>query len=181
MRAAETVEFTDALTAQGRSPEIPEADDVYGWLIGSWKLDVRYYWVDVADRGLKGEVHFSRVLEGRAVQDVWIMPKRSERTAAADKSANMYGLTLRVWDPSIKAWRVTWVNPVTGARNDLIGRWSGKEIVQLGALDDGTPIRWNFTEITSNSFLWRGEMLDPDGKTWSLKGEFRATRIDRSK
>jgi undecaprenyl-diphosphatase len=31
------------------------------------------------------------VLEGRAIQDVWIMPRRSGRSAASAKSNNMYG------------------------------------------------------------------------------------------
>jgi hypothetical protein len=28
------------LAAPGRSPEIPESADAYGWLVGSWDLDV---------------------------------------------------------------------------------------------------------------------------------------------
>lgn len=165
------------LTAAGRSPEIPESADVYGWLIGSWELDVCHYVIDMTARRMKGEAHFGRVLEGRAVQDVWIMPRRSERTAEVDKAANMYGTTLRVWDPSIQAWRVTWINPVTGRRDELIGRWSGKDIVQVGTHADGTPIRWIFTEITPDSFRWIGEALQRDGKTWTLEGEFRAKRM----
>lgn len=166
-----------ALAAPGRSPEIPEAEDIYGWLVGSWELDVVHYWVDVAARGIKGEAHFAWVLEGRAVQDVWIAPRRSQRAGALDKSVNTYGTTLRVWDASIQAWRVTWINPVTGLRNELIGRRRGKDVVQLGALSDGTPIRWRFTEITPDSFRWIGESLEPDGKTWKLGGEFRARRM----
>lgn len=163
--------------AGGRSPEIPEAMDVYGWLIGSWELDVRTYWADVSARGLKGEVHFAWVLEGRAVQDVWIMPRRGERTAEPDRACNMYGTTLRVWDPDLQAWRVSWFNPVTGARCDLIGRWSGKDIVQIGVLPNGSPTRWLFTEITPDSFRWTGENLQADGVTWKLEGDFRARRM----
>jgi hypothetical protein len=165
------------LAAPGRSPEIPESADVYGWLTGSWELDVCHYLVDMTARRMKGEVHFGWVLEGRAVQDVWIMPRRSERTADVDKTADMYGTTLRVWDPSIQAWRVTWINPVTGGRDELIGRWSGKDIVQVGRHADGTPIRWIFAEIMPDSFHWTGEALQPDGKTWKLEGEFRAKRM----
>lgn len=169
--------FHDALAAPGRSPEIPESADVYGWLIGSWELDIRHYRVDVAARGLKGEVHFGWVLEGRAVQDVWIMPRRAERTADVDKAANMYGTTLRAWDASIQAWRITWNNPVTGQRDEQIGRWSGKDIVQVGAHSDGTPTRWMYTEITPDSFRWTGEALGADGRTWRLEGEFLARRM----
>jgi hypothetical protein len=35
-------------------------------------------------------VHAGWVLEGRAVQDVWIMPRRSDRTARLDKKMNMF-------------------------------------------------------------------------------------------
>jgi hypothetical protein len=34
------------------------------------------------------------------VQDVWIMPRRGERPAGLDKINNMYGTTLRIWDPN---------------------------------------------------------------------------------
>jgi hypothetical protein len=170
--------FQEIISSSGRSPEIPEGLDAYGWLIGSWELDVyRYKAVEVAARHIKGEVHFGWVLEGRAVQDVWIMPRRSERTTGLDKANNMYGTTLRVWDPVIQAWHITWINPVTGHREEQIGRRSGRDIVQVGARADGTPTRWMFTEITPDSFHWTGESLLPDGKTWKLEGEFRAKRI----
>ena len=168
--------LAEALVSQGRSPEIASADDVYGWLIGSWELDVRRYGVDVSARNIKGEVHFAWVLEGRAIQDVWIMPRRQDRMPQLDKTCNMYGTTLRVWDASIQAWRVTWINPVTGSRDELIGRWSGKDIVQIGTRANGTPIRWMFTEITPDSFRWTGEVLEADGYTWRLEGEFLARR-----
>lgn len=72
---------------------------------------------------------------------------------------------------------MTWINPVSGARDELIGRWNGKDIVQMGSHSDGTPIRWSFIDITSNSFRWLGESLNPDGKTWKLEAEFRASRV----
>jgi hypothetical protein len=156
-------DFESAMIAAGRSAEIAEASDVYGWLIGSWDLEVRRFGTDGTERGGTGEVHFAWVLEGRAVQDVWIME-------------NTYGMTLRVWDRAIEAWRVTWINPVTGARNELIGRPSGKDIVQVGTHANGTPIRWIFTDITPDSFRWVGEALEADGKTWKLEAEFRARR-----
>jgi len=168
--------FEIALTAPGRSAEIPEALDVYGWLIGSWEMEVRRFPGGVEHRG-SGEVHFGWVLEGRAVQDVWIMPRRSDRTPDSLKAFNVYGTTLRVWDSSIQAWRVTWINPVTGARDELVGRQCGKDIVQVGMHADHTPIRWIFTDITPDSFRWIGEALEADGKTWKLEAEFHVRRL----
>src|SRR6266404_344298 len=95
-KAMEDEIFHTVLAASGRSAEIPESADAYGWLVGSWELDVLHYWaMDVSARGIKCEVHAGWVLEGRAVQDVWIMPRRSDRTAHLDKKMNMYGTTLR--------------------------------------------------------------------------------------
>ena len=61
---------------------------------------------------------------------------------------NMFGTTLRSWDPTIQAWRIAWTNPVVGHREDQIGRRSGKDIVQMGTRADGTQTRWTFTAIT---------------------------------
>lgn len=178
MAAAERENLHTVLAAPGRSREIDDSDDVYGWLIGSWELEVLHYKaVDVVALGLKGEVHFGWVLEGRAVQDVWIMPRRSQRTAETPKTNNMYGTTLRIWYPALQGWLIKWINPVTGHFEEQIGRRNGMDIVQVGARPDGTPTRWRFTEITQDTFHWIGESLNPDGQTWKLEGEFRAKRM----
>ena len=170
-------DFFDVLAADHRSPEIPELMDVYGWLCGSWDLVVlRYRAIDVSAQGLTGEVHAARVLEGRAVQDVWIMPRRADRTPASDPAMNMYGTTLRSWDASIQAWRISWTNPIRSHREEQVGTWDGRDIVQNGTRADGTQTRWTFTEITADSFHWRGEALYPNQTVWTLEGEFLATR-----
>jgi hypothetical protein len=95
---------------------------VYGWLCGSWDLDVLWYRVNVAERRLKGEDRVSRVLEGRAVQDVWIMPRSGQRSSDPDRTMNMYGITLRSWDAASQSWRIAWTNPVDGHHEEQVGR-----------------------------------------------------------
>src|SRR5262245_24458360 len=169
--------FYSLLAAQDRSPDIPESDDVYGWLCGSWDLDVLHYRaVNVASRGLTGELHAARVLEGRAVQDVWIVPRASDRGADFDQTVNMYGTTLRSWDASIHAWRIAWTNPARTHREEQVGRWNGRDILQEGVRANGTKTRWTFTEITDDSFHWHGEAMYADQQTWTLEGEFLAKR-----
>lgn len=177
----QAVGFMELLAAPGRSADIPESTDVYGWLVGSWELEVLHYLDykggDGSAQRIQGEAHFGWVLEGRVIQDVWIMPRPSQRRPGLDKNNNMYGTTLRVWDATIQAWRINWSNPVTGHREQQIGRRIGKDIVQVGARADGTATRWRFTEVTTDSFHWIGEALEPDGQTWKLEAEFRARRI----
>ena len=102
----------------------------------------------------------------------------SKRRASPD-NLNMFGTTLRIWDAGIQAWRITWIDAVNGRRDELIGRRNGTDIVQVGTHADGTPIRWMFTDIKADSFRWTGEVLEHDGKTWNLEGEFRARRREK--
>ena len=62
--------FLDALGADGPSADRTGKMDLYGWLIGSWDLDIVRYLPDGATRRRKGEWHFGWALEGRAIQDV---------------------------------------------------------------------------------------------------------------
>jgi hypothetical protein len=66
-------------------------------------------------------------------------------------------------------------NPVRGVRNDLIGRRVGDDIVQTGWYGD-LAIKWMFSRVTSQSFLWQGLELEPDGTTWKLVTEFNLKR-----
>jgi hypothetical protein len=47
---------------------------LYGWLIGSRKMDAVIYRDNGPAYQGKGEIYFGWVLEGRAIQDVWIVP-----------------------------------------------------------------------------------------------------------
>ncbi len=169
--------FLEVFAPTSRSPDIAPNDDLYGFLIGSWKLELVAYPDDGDVTHSTGEAHCARVLDGRAVQDVFINPARSERSADSPKFGNWYGTTLRYFDPTIRAWHVFWFNPDDGFRAELVSRRHGNKIVQEGHFPDGTPIRWTFSEITPDSCRWRGERLEPEGKTWRLQVEFLARRI----
>jgi hypothetical protein len=169
--------FLKILPSSGRSSEISPADDLYGWLIGSWKLELTAYDDNGNVTHSTAEAHVAWILEGRAVQDVFINPRRADRGPESPKFANWYGTTIRIYDPSIQAWRVNWFNPHDGVRAELIGRRRGEDIVQEGKFPDGTRIKWSFSEISTDSCRWRGERLEPDGKIWRLQVEFRARKL----
>ena len=162
----------DARLKSRNRPTSTDGSSAVGSSISAW-----YWGIDVSGRALKGEAHFGWALEGRAIQDVWIMPKAADRTGWSDKKMNMYGTTLRVWDSSLQAWQITWTNPAGDHHERQIGRRIGQDVVQIGTRPDGTPTRWTFSEITANSFHWTGEALNPDGRTWRLEGDFRVTRM----
>ena len=171
-----TAPFLAALGAAGPAADRTGNMGIYGWLVGSWELDVTRYLDDGATRRRPGEWHFGWVLEGRAIQDVWIVPPRGARSGDAAANVNVYGTTLRVYDPRIDAWHIQWTDPVTQTYLAMIGRKEGDDIVQLGKGTGDTLIRWSFSAITPSSFLWRGEVSAEDGATWRRTVEFLARR-----
>jgi hypothetical protein len=173
--------FAKALISEEPSSELGEAAEAFNWLVGGWAAKVRDFEPDGRVRHGNGEWWFSWALEGRAMQDVWICPARTKRIADQGKpsdrssASNRYGTTIRWFDHKDGVWRIAWVNPVSGAMNDLAGKREGDRIVLLGKEDDSL-IRWTFNEIRSDSFTWRGEQCQTDGH-WRLSAEFQLQRI----
>lgn len=169
-----TAAFLQTLNADGPAADRRGQMDLYGWLIGSWDLDVSHFLADGTTRQRKGEWHFGWVLEGRAIQDVWIVPPRGQRHGDAAARAQSYGSTLRIYDPRDDSWQIQWTDPVTLNFCTMTGRRDGADIVQLGRNALGEDIRWRFLQITPDSFLWRGETAAAGG--WRLDSEFTAIR-----
>jgi hypothetical protein len=161
---AAATRFHDLLRAEGPASDLADRMGLYAWLIGDWTMDALMQADDGTQREGRGEIHFGWVLGGRAIQDIWILP------------GFFHGTTLRVYDPGRDAWHILWSDPLKQYYTRQLGRADGRDILQLGKLDDGTPIRWRFTEITPDSFRWLGEVSPDDGATWRLQADFRARR-----
>jgi len=174
--AGVAVSLLEALRADGPFPGRADAMTLYGPLLEDWDVEVVDYATDGSRRTSRGEWLFGWVLEGRAIQDVFIVPSRGSRQVEQPVSGNRYGMTLRVYDPARDAWQVTWINPVSGVRTLLVGRKQGDEIVQEGRNEEGSLIRWIFADVTRSSFRWRGEASSDAGETWRLEAEFFARR-----
>lgn len=168
------VAFLQALTAPGPAIDGAGKMDLYGRFIGSWDLDVTHFPENAPERRRSGEWYFGWVLEGRAIQDVWIVPPRGGR--GNTDVPEPYGTTLRIYDTRLDAWRIHWSDPVGQTFLQMIGRAEGDDIVQLGTDEDARLIRWSFRDITNRSFLWRGESSTDKGASWRLVTEFTAAR-----
>ena len=168
--------FLDALHAEGPAADRADKMALYGQFVGAWDLDVTEFKDDGTTRRRSGEWHFGWALEGRAVQDVWIVPPRGQRKGDAVALSNRYGTTLRVYDPAIDAWRIRWTDPVGQTYLSMIGRAQGDDIVQLGNNAAGHVVRWGFYQITPASFLWRGEASADNEASWNRVVEFTARR-----
>lgn len=177
MTGSPSASFMDALHSDHPAPDCADKMSLYGWLIGRWEMDAVRYLDGAAPRRSRGEVHFGWVLEGRAIQDVWIVPSRDVRHPGPPARSDFYGTTLRIYDPGLDAWHILWADPLNQTYRQQIGRARGADIVQDGKDDSGAAVRWSFTEITPDSFHWLGERSPDGGATWQLQVEFFARRV----
>jgi hypothetical protein len=157
--------FIDALHSASPAADRADKMKLYSWLIGHWTMDAIVYRDDGTKHEGPGEIHFGWVLEGRAIQDVWILP------------GIFYGTTLRIYDPGLDAWHILWCDPLRQFYTRQVGRAHGDDIVQQGTNDAGEAVRWSFTDVTAESFRWIGERSRDNGKTWQLQAEFLARRM----
>lgn len=167
------------LESSGPARDRPAEARLYDFLVGRWDLTVIGYGKDGARQESRGELVADFVLEGKAIQDVWITPPRGERGASAPVlpvTGPFYGTTLRIYDSELGAWRIQWSDPTTQFYALQIGRPIGDEIVQIGEAPGGGTLRWRFTEIRADSFHWIADTSADDGATWTLVVEILARR-----
>lgn len=169
-------EMIEALAAAGPLPEYADKLMLFGRLVGEWDIEGRHFNSEgQVTKEQRGEWHFGWVLEGRAIQDVIITPPREERRKNGTL-AEEYGTTVRFYDPRIDAWWVTFIAPVFGGVVNLIARSVGDEIVLEGRAPDNKLYRWVFSDITDQTFRWRGYLSADEGRTWHMEEEIRGRR-----
>ncbi len=159
-----TTGFIGTLLSAGPAADRAGKMGLYGWLIGDWRFDATVHADDGSTHTGNGEIHAVWALDGRAIQDVWILP------------GVFYGTTLRIYDPAIDAWHILWSDPMKQLYTRQTGRAEGGGIVQLGRADNGAAMRWSFTGLEPDRFRWLGERSLDGGATWHLQAEFLVRR-----
>ena len=149
--------FYKALTSGTKNEVLPEEFDFFGKLIGSWNID---YVDNSTSQVLKGEWHFSWVLDGMAIQDVIILPDYE------------YGTTLRVYNPGTCAWDIAYC--YTGKIMRLEARKEDGLIVLTNIEDEKR--KWVFVKIEDHNFHWQDIRVKDDGE-WQINYDLYAQRI----
>jgi hypothetical protein len=170
--------FAEVLHAEGPDAEREAQLALYSWLIGDWEFAITTFPEEGTTHDGHGEIHAGWVLQGRAIQDVWMIPRLRDRKPGIEQfpnAGNWYGTTLRIYDPNIDAWRILWNDPATNLFTHQTARAHGRDIVQEGRDPRGGSMRWTFSEIERDSFHWMAERA-PDDKTWRREVDIRARR-----
>ncbi|MCI0446185.1 hypothetical protein L0152_23585 [bacterium] len=164
-----------ALAASGPNSSLGDQAQVFDRFIGTWDADFTFHTADGKISHSSGELIFGWVLDGLAVQDIWISYPKS---AGKERSI---GTSVRFFDTKSKMWRVVFVNPAFGAAINVEGGAVGDRIILRGKDIDGAEIRWSFNDMKDDSFVWRGEKSRDGGKTWALEEEHRMKRRNDAK
>jgi len=160
----------NALSALSPHPSLGDEARVFDRFVGTWDCDYTFYLDDGSSKHAQGEIEFGWILDGQAIQDIWISyPKEVGKERGI-------GTTVRFFDTKSKLWRVIFVSPSYGALITMQGGAEGDRIVLRGVDDQGEMLRWSFNDIHADSFTWRGETSRDGGKTWKLQEEHHMRR-----
>lgn len=163
-------QMVSVLAAPGPHASLGEHARTWDRFVGTWDCDFGFHLDDGTVRHSPGELEFGWVLDGRALQDLWILyPEHGEKERSI-------GTSIRFFDERSGTWRVVFVHPQSGAVRTVQGGWEGGRILLKGQNADGSMVRWSFNDIRDDSFTWRGEKSRDGGKTWKLEEEHHMKR-----
>jgi hypothetical protein len=132
-------------------PAIGDEARTFDRLVGTWDVDFSFLHDDGTVSHKKGEIRFGWVMDGTAIQDLWISYPTDS------KQQRSIGTTFRFFDTKLKQWRIVFINPRFNYVVTAQGEREGDRIVLRGIDTDGMPIRWTFSDITPDSFTGRAK------------------------
>lgn len=104
--------------------------------------------------------------------------KATSANPALGDQAQVLGRIIGTWDVEYTGtWRATFVDPEHGSAAKFTGGPVGNDRYVLETPELGSKqTRWSFNDIRSDSFVWRDEASNDDGKTWKLQAEYQMKR-----
>jgi hypothetical protein len=163
-------DMVTVLAASAPHPSLGRQADLFGRFVGTWDADYSFIAENGTVRHKRGEVLFGWVMDGHAVQDIFLSYPDS-----SSSERKMVG-GIRWVDPATGRWTLAFVAPTFDAVVRMEGGAEGDRIVLRGKDSKGVLLRWSFNDIQPDSFVWRGESSYDGGRTWRLEEEHHMTR-----
>ncbi len=165
------LDLVTALKAMGPHPSLGDEAKVFGRLVGTWEVKYTDFSKDGKVSHRSGELIVGWVMDGRVIQDLWIVNPsgaRREREVYAD---------LRYFDPKSRTWPAIFIDPQDASVARFTNDPQGDDRIVLDTRDfNGKETRWSINDIRPNSFVWREEESSDGGKTWRLEAEHQMKR-----
>ena len=163
-------EFINALLS--KDGIIPKEDDWFSPLLGDWNFEFS----DPSGRRVKGEWFFRRVLDGGAIEDIYICPSR-DTVKTNPQPDGEYGAAIRMYNKDKRCYDMTYVNAAVTVRLTVNKNGEKIECVAAKASSEQQETeKWVFSEITENTFHWQNITVLENGKE-RVNGEVHAERL----
>jgi hypothetical protein len=164
-------ELATALNATSPNPALGDEAQVLGRIVGTWAVEYTDFAKDGTTLHRTGEYIVGWIMDGRALQNLWIVNPSGTR-----KEREVY-TDLHWFDAKSRVWRAAFVDPEHGSVAKFTGGPVGNDRYVLQTSDLGSKqTRWSFNDIRADSFVWRDEASNDDGKTWKLQAEYQMKR-----
>jgi len=166
-------DFQKALISIKPNNELQENLKLFGQFIGEWDFEGVYGKGSPDEWRVPGEWLFSWILDGTAIQDIFICPSRKEREINPHPDGE-YGTTVRFYNPNKGVWDICYGG--YGFMHILEAKQVGKQIiVENKDVTDGLN-QWVFSDITPTSFHWQNRTSNDKGNSWLVNFELFATK-----
>ncbi|MCL2362259.1 MAG: hypothetical protein FWC73_10655 [Defluviitaleaceae bacterium] len=165
--------FSNALICETCKTDLQDRLNLFGQFVGEWEFEGVYKKGTPEENRTKGEWIFSWILDGTAIQDVYIHPSREEQKNNP-RDYDEYSTTLRFYNLATDSWDMYYGG--AGKTQTLVGRQVGKEIIVSFDSESEIASRAVFSDIKPGSFCWRSEKSRDGGVTWEVPFELMACR-----
>jgi hypothetical protein len=165
------LDVVTALQGMGPHPSLGDNAKVFGRLVGTWEVEYTDFSKNGKVTHRSGQLIVGWVMDGRAIQDLWIV-----NPSGARKEREVY-TDLRYFEPKSRTWPAIFVDPEDASVAKFTGGAVGDSRIVLDSPDlDAQDTRWSFNDIRKDSFVFRDEASSDGGKTWRLRSEYHMRR-----
>ena len=154
--------FIEALYGE-TGTSIPKEDDWFAPLIGEWDFEYKDCYLNgdtnMPQRILKGEWIFRRVLNGIAIEDMFICPSRENRKINPQPDGE-YGVGLRMYNREKHCYDM-----VYACENKLVNIcFKMEENILTGTVLSNPDNKWRFIERNKDTFSWQNITVNELGE-----------------
>lgn len=170
-RAQQAFGSVGALSALAPHASLGDQSRVFERLVGSWDVEYMDILKDGRQQHRTGQFIMTWALDGRAIEDMWIVDAangRLEREVYAD---------VRYFDAKTRSWPTVFIDPEHASTAKFTGGTTSDGRIVLQTSELGHPQnRWSFNDIRADSCVFRDESSNDGGETWKLQAEYQLRR-----
>lgn len=160
--AADAGVHRERAVAEEPTTKVPH-NTVFDQLVGTWDVRYELFDKDGKVRRDRGQVLYSWILDGKALQEIWSSDSES-------KDLQPFGTTIDFYDLKRQRWTAVWIYPAQGMTSIMTGGEVKGSLVLTGHNESGALERWSTSVAQPDSVAVRADVSDDGGKTWRPMG-----------